>query len=75
MAELAGEFHGVDYCATWQRTVAGGVVWVATLRRGIRFVVSPTGVIRPAPGEDAEAANHVRHELHGIIAALEPSDS
>jgi hypothetical protein len=73
MAEFTGEFEGVDYFATWQRTAANGVVWVATLTRGIRFVVSPTGVIRPAPGPDDEVANHVRHEVHNIIASLEGS--
>lgn len=71
MAELAGEFRGADYCATWQRTAADGVVWVATITRGIRFVGCPNGVIRPAPGVDEEAASHVRHELEGIIVSLE----
>lgn len=72
MAELTGEFQGVDYLVTWQRTAADGVVWVATLTRGIRYVTSTTGVIRPAPGADDEAADHVRHAMHGIIEALDP---
>jgi len=72
MAELTGEFQGADYRATWQRTAADGVVWVATITKGVRFVTSRTGVIRPATGDDQEAVTHVRHEMHCIIADLDP---